>query len=173
MNSKTLRLVNSALFAALTCVATMCIHIPTPGTGGYIHPGDALVILSGIVLGSLYGGLAAGIGSALADMLFGYYLYVPVTFIIKFAVAFLSAVIYRKLRDHGTGKTFACIVCGAAATVVVAGGYLSFELLIYGRGAIASLPANIIQGISGLVLATLLLPAVTKVPVLQQGGLEA
>ena len=38
----------TALFAALACVATMSIRIPTPGTGGYIHPGDAIVILAGI-----------------------------------------------------------------------------------------------------------------------------
>ena len=40
----------TALFAALACVATMSIRIPTPGTGGYIHPGDAIVILAGIIL---------------------------------------------------------------------------------------------------------------------------
>ena len=45
--------VMTALFAALTCAATMAIRIPTPGTGGYIHPGDALVILSGVILGLL------------------------------------------------------------------------------------------------------------------------
>ena len=38
----------TALFAALACVATMSIRIPTPGTGGYIHPGDAIVILGEI-----------------------------------------------------------------------------------------------------------------------------
>ena len=37
---KTKKLVMAALFAALTYVATSVIKIPTPGTGGYIHPGD-------------------------------------------------------------------------------------------------------------------------------------
>ena len=46
----TKKLVLSALFAALACVATMSIRIPTPGTGGYIHPGDAIVILCGVFL---------------------------------------------------------------------------------------------------------------------------
>ena len=41
------RMVMAALFAAFACVATMSIRIPTPGTGGYIHPGDAIVILAG------------------------------------------------------------------------------------------------------------------------------
>ena len=47
----TKKLVMCALFAALACVATMSIRIPTPATGGYIHPGDAVVILCGIFMG--------------------------------------------------------------------------------------------------------------------------
>ena len=44
------KLVFAALFAALICVSTISIRIPTPGTGGYIHPGDAAVILAGVFL---------------------------------------------------------------------------------------------------------------------------
>lgn len=39
MNNNLKKLILAALFAALSCVATMSIRIPTPGTGGYIHPG--------------------------------------------------------------------------------------------------------------------------------------
>ena len=63
MNSNLKKIIMTALFAALACVATMSIRIPTPGTGGYIHPGDAIVILAGIILGPVYGMLAGGIGS--------------------------------------------------------------------------------------------------------------
>ena len=87
MNSKSTvtlkKLVMAALFAALACVATMSIKIPTPGTSGYIHPGDAIVILAGVVLGPAWGFLAGGIGSAMADLLGGYFVYVPITFVIK------------------------------------------------------------------------------------------
>ena len=69
MKFQTKKLVLSALFMALTCVATMSIRIPTPGTGGYIHPGDAIVILSGALFGPVWGFLIAGIGSCLADLL--------------------------------------------------------------------------------------------------------
>ena len=75
MNSNLKKIVMTALFAALSCVATMSIHIPTPGTGGYIHPGDAVVILSGVILGPVYGLLAGGIGSAMADLIGGYFIY--------------------------------------------------------------------------------------------------
>ena len=79
-NTNLKQIVMTALFAALACVATMSIRIPTPGTGGYIHPGDAIVILSGVILGPVWGLLAAGIGSAMADLLGGYFIYVPITF---------------------------------------------------------------------------------------------
>ena len=62
MNKSLKKLVMAALFAALSCVATYIIKIPTPGTGGYIHPGDAIVILSGVFLGPVYGLFAGGIG---------------------------------------------------------------------------------------------------------------
>ena len=67
MNSNLKKIIMTALFAALACVATMSIRIPTPGTGGYIHPGDAIVILAGIILGPVYGMLAGGIGSCICS----------------------------------------------------------------------------------------------------------
>ena len=38
-------LILAAMFAALTCVATMIIHIPSP-IGGYFNLGDCMVLLS-------------------------------------------------------------------------------------------------------------------------------
>ena len=76
-NPKTL--VIAALMAALTCMATMIIQLPTP-TFGYIHLGDTFVILCGIILGPVIGGLAAGIGSMMADILSSYAIYAIPTF---------------------------------------------------------------------------------------------
>ena len=118
MNSNLKKIVMAALFAALACVATMSIRIPTPGTGGYIHPGDAIVILSGVILGPVWGLLAAGIGSAMADLLGGYFLYVPITFVIKGAVAFVAGMIYKKI-----GKTpkshYTAVVLGGVGDIVI------------------------------------------------------
>ena len=66
MTGKNIRkLVLAALLAALTAVATMIIRIPTP-TQGYIHLGDGMVLICGILLGPGLGALAAGIGSMMA-----------------------------------------------------------------------------------------------------------
>lgn len=163
--SKILKLTIAALFAALTCVATFIIKIPTPGTGGYIHPGDAIVILCGIFLGPVYGGLAAGIGSALADVFGGYFVYAPVTFIIKGFVAVVVAIVYHKLFIIIKAPVVRCAICGIFSSLIVVGGYFFYEVFISGMGgALASVPANFIQGASGLIISTILLPVLLKIP---------
>lgn len=162
--SKTKSIVFAALFAALACVATMSLHIPTPGTGGYIHPGDAIVVLSGILLGPVYGALAAGIGSAMADLLGGYMIYVPITFFVKALIAVVSYFVYHRLLSKVKSILLKGIITGCFSTFTVAAGYCFFEYFMYGAGAFASVPANIIQGLSGLVISTILLPLLKQVP---------
>lgn len=161
---KTKEMVLVALFTALVTVATMIIRIPTPGTNGYIHPGDAMVILAGIILGKKYGFMAAGTGSALADLLGGYLTYAPITFIIKGLVALFSAIAYHKIGKTKKLKYIGVIIGGIGDVVLVVGGYLLFEVFIYGAGAIASVPANFVQGMGGLVIAVLLYPVLSGIP---------
>ena len=164
-NDKIKKMTITALFMALTCIATMIIKLPTPGTGGYVHLGDAFVILSGILLGPVYGAIAGGIGSALADLLGGYFIYVPITLIVKAAMAAGVGLIYHKLAKNIHKPVIKCVLCGVYATVLVAGGYLFFESFMYGSAALASVPANIGQGISGLIISTILLPILQKLHV--------
>lgn len=67
----TQKIVITSLLAALTCVATIIIKIPSP-LKGYLNLGDCVVLLSGWTLLPVYGFLAAGLGSALADLFSGY-----------------------------------------------------------------------------------------------------
>lgn len=169
MNSNLKKIVMTALFSALSCVATMSIHIPTPGTGGYIHPGDAVVILSGVILGPVYGLLAGGIGSAMADLIGGYFIYVPITFVIKGLVALAAGLIYQKLGHSSKTRFTAVILGGVADIVLVAGGYCLCEIFLYGAsGALASVPANIIQGVGGLIISAILYPALIAIPDVRQ-----
>ena len=169
MNQNLKKLIYGALFAALACVATMSIRIPTPGTNGYIHPGDAVVILSGIFLGPAAGFLAGGIGSAMADLIGGYFVYVPATFVIKGLIALASAYIYKQIgKKEKKTRYLSVILCGVADMVLVVGGYFIFEYFIYGIGAAASIPANLIQGLGGLIISLLLYPALMAVPDLAQ-----
>ena len=93
-----LKLVLTAMFAALAYVATTIIQIPIPATGGYINLGDCVVLLGAFLLGPIYGAIAGGIGSALADILSGYTQYAIGTFVIKAAMAAVAALIYHALK---------------------------------------------------------------------------
>lgn len=169
MNMNLKKIVMTALFAALACVATMSIRIPTPGTGGYIHPGDAVVILSGVILGPIWGLLAAGIGSAMADLLGGYFIYVPITFAVKGIIAWIAGMIYQKVGKTSKSQCTAVILGGVVDIVLVAGGYFLCEIPLYGvTAAMASIPANLIQGLSGLIIAFVLYPILLAVPDIRQ-----
>lgn len=169
MKATTKKIVMTALLAALVCVATMSIRIPTPSTGGYIHPGDALVILSGIILDPVYGFLAAGIGSALADLLGGYLIYVPITLFVKGLVALFSGLLYGKMQKNGKIKYVAVALCGVIDILFVAFGYFFCESFLYGvAGAAASIPANLIQGLGGMLIAMVLYPSVISIREVQE-----
>ena len=174
MNSNLKKLLMTALFAALACVATMSIRIPTPGTNGYIHPGDAVVILSGIILGPVWGMLAGGIGSALADLIGGYFIYVPITLVIKGLIALIAGVVYQKIGKTSKTRYTAVILGGVTDIILVDGGYFLCESFMYGAaGAAASIPANIIQGIGGLIIACVLYPILIAIPDVRQVAYEA
>lgn len=174
MNLNLKKIVMAALLAAFACVATMSIRIPTPGTSGYIHPGDAIVILSGVILGPGWGLLAAGIGSAMADLMGGYFIYVPITFVIKGAIAFVAGMIYRKIGKTSRSCYIAVALGGIADIVLVAGGYFLCECVLYGvAAAAASIPANIVQGIGGLVIGMILYPVLIAIPDIRRIAKEA
>ena len=115
------RLVYTALFTALTTVATLVIQVPSP-MSGYVNLGDAMVLLSAWILGPVYGTAAAGIGSMLADLLSGYAYYAPGTLIIKCLMAFVAAQVFLALQDKTKGKRFAKVVSGLLAEIIMVVG---------------------------------------------------
>lgn len=161
MKTQTKKLVMAALLAALTCVATMVVKIPSP-VKGYINLGDCFVLVSGWLLSPLWGFLAAGIGSALADILSGYMIYGPATFLIKGTMALVAFYGFRLLRSR-CGKMAARIVSGIGAELVMIVGYFLFAGFLYGFGAAAlNIPANAVQGIAGILFGVILMKACEK-----------
>ena len=130
------------------------------------------VILAGIILGPVYGMLAGGIGSALSDLIGGYFVYVPITLVIKGLVALVSGLIYQKMCRYGKNRYVAVILGGITDIVFVAGGYFICEFFLYGSGAAASIPANIIQGVGGLIISAVLYPVLIAIPDVRQAAYE-
>ena len=155
-------LASAALFAAIICVATFIVKIPSPATNGYFNLGDCFVILSGILLSPVYGALAAGLGSALADVLSGYIQYAPATFVIK---ALMAISVYFILKAFKGKNNFIAKLCaGLTAETVMVLGYFGYEatLLGYGLAAAGSIFSNVMQGIVGIVAALAISSAINK-----------
>ncbi len=159
-NSKIKSVVLAALFAALTCVVTMYPQIPIAATNGYVHMGDALVLISAWLLGPIYGSLAAGIGSAMADLISGYAHYVPGTFVIKFGIALIASLCFKAFRKVHLNRTLSYIFSGVLGELFMVLGYFLYSWLLLGNGAaaaISSVPSNLGQGAFGVVVGVLII----------------
>lgn len=155
------KLALSAMFAALVCVATMIVKIPSP-LKGYINLGDCIVLLSGWILPPGYGFLAAGVGSALADIFSGYAVYAPATFAIKGLMAIISYLVFKILFKK-TKDFPARLISGALAEAEMILGYFLFEGVMYGFSpSLVNIPANAIQGIAGLIIGIILIKIIQK-----------
>lgn len=161
MKNNTRKIVLAALFAALCCVFTMIIKIPSP-MKGYLNLGDCAVLLSGWTLGGVYGFLAAAIGSALADVFSGYALYAPATFVIKGLVALVAYLLHRAIaiKSDILSKICAAVV----AELVMVAGYYVFEGFLYGFAeSLVNILSNMAQGAAGIILGVILSGIVDKI----------
>ena len=165
MNTRTKKIVMGALMAALACIATMIIKIPSP-LKGYLNLGDCIVLVAGWMLSPTYGFLAAGLGSALADVFSGYLIYAPATFAIKGLMA-LVAFYGFKLLHNKLGDLPSRIISGVLAEIMMILGYFVFEGFLYGFApSLVNIPANGVQGIAGLIIGVALIKIFQKSKIL-------
>ena len=159
MKKSMYKLVFSSLFAAMCCVATMVVQIPLPT--GYVNIGDCFVIVSGFLLGPIYGGFAAAIGSCLADVFTGYASFAPATFVIKGLMAVVCALLVKAIANRHLGR----IVSGVVAEIVMVFGYFAWSALLFGEGlaAAASIPGNLVQAGVGIVTAYIFSLVIDKI----------
>lgn len=156
--NKTKQLVLASLLAAIVCIATMVTKFPSPPPlKGYINLGDCVVLLSGWLSGPVWGFLAAGIGSALADLILGYTIYIPATFLIKGLMAVVAFYIARR------GTWSFRILSALLAELVMVAGYYLFDAFLYGFATSAiNVPGSLMQGFAGFVTGLILMRFLEK-----------
>jgi len=140
-----------ALAIAFVCVSTMLIQIPIPL--GYMHLGNACILLAGVFFGPVTGLLAGGIGSAMADLLTGYTQWVLPTLLIKSLMGFLIGWIARPKKGIRMSAIRTFLACFAGMAVMVAGYFLAGSLL-YGSlytGAL-QIPELALEAVLGTLL---------------------
>ncbi|MHA1596508.1 MAG: ECF transporter S component [Candidatus Asgardarchaeia archaeon] len=91
-------LVVSAYMTALVTIATMIFQVYIPATEGYFNLGEAAVYTVAGLFGPKIGALAGGLGSALADLITGYVIYAPGTFVIKGVEGFVVGFLINRLK---------------------------------------------------------------------------
>ena len=157
-------MVYTALLAALVCVATFIIKVPSPITGGYTHLGDGFIFLGVILLGKKNGAWAGSIGAALADFIGGYSFYVLPTFIIKALMAFIMGTFIEKLPSSMKNKWIGGAVLGSIWQVLA---YYLVGSLMVGNflSTIIEIPGNLVQSAAGIVVSAAFLAVFKNTPI--------
>jgi uncharacterized membrane protein len=155
--SKTRILVLNALFITLTFLATMFINIRLPlmGNGGLIHLGNVPLLIAAFVFGKKSGMIAGAFGMALFDIISGWTLWAPFTFVIVGAMGYVAGIISEKMPGK---KVIVHIVAVSAALIIKVIGYYFTEVVLYGNWIqpFGSIPGNIMQlVIAGIIVVPL------------------
>ena len=151
-----------ALSTALVCLSTMAIQIPIPL--GYIHPGNALILLTAFLFGPGAGAAAAGPGSALADLVTGFAYWSLPTLLIKGIMGFIAGLVTYRLNKSHKVYSIKTLLGALAAVAVMIAGYFIAGSIIYGSiftGAL-QIPGLVTEGLIGAGLFFLMASALDK-----------
>ena len=164
----TKRLVLAALMAALTVAGSyfrIVLPIDIAGTSAF-HLGNIMCALSGLLLGPWMGGLAAGLGSALYDMLNPLYISEAwITFLFKGAYGVAAGLIVYRCDSWGYGRATLGASVGAAvyAVLYLLKSYFYNGLLVHGLTSdaalltvISKLPATAFNAAVAIIFAPIL-----------------
>lgn len=148
----------TAMLIAVTTVFTLLVRIPIPATQGYINFSDVATFFSGFTFGPLVGGLAGGVGAAIADLLGGYAQFAPLTLLAHGLQGLLAGLIGRK------GTWLALILGWLAGTTAMVGVYLLGEGLVLTTwpNALVETPFNLLQNLVGGLIGIPLFFAVRR-----------
>lgn len=153
-----LRLALSGIFAAAIFVFTQ-IRFPT--AIGYVNLGDGFILGASFLLGP-WAFFPAAIGSALADLMAGYPIWIPATFIIKGLMGLVAGFLLRGKSVGVISKVSACVL----AELIMVIGYFCFESLPFMFGpeaAAGSVIPNLVQAMAGALIGFIMFTAL-RVP---------
>lgn len=144
--TNTKNIIINGLFIALTLVATMFINVRLPlmGSGGLIHLGNVPLFIAAIVYGKKTGAIAGAFGMGLFDIISGWTLWAPFTFVICGAIGYTVGLIVEKSEKCNYINYILAIVVACIIKVV---GYYFAEVMLYGNwvAPFGSVPGNIMQ----------------------------
>lgn len=161
----TINIALAATLTALVCVGSASLAFPLPYLG-WFTPGDALVMLVGVLFGPVIGLFSGGIGSALADIVVGFGRFAPYTFIAKGGEGFISGlplylILFARRRRNPKVMHPSTKLANIANLIgVISGGawmvisyFLTIAFLYRPESALLELPGNILQVVIGVAIS--------------------
>lgn len=164
-NYTTKKIAIVALMIGLVYVGSLIsFYIPVGiGTPTRLHLGNGFCLLAGLILGPIWGGFAAGVGSVFLDLTNPAYIAgAPITFIFKFLMGAVCGAIAMDKSGHGINKRKNLIggILGQLTYIVLYIGktFLSLNLLfgVPKEGAWATLATKLGSSVINAVFAVLI-----------------
>ncbi len=138
-----------------------------------IHVANAFCLLAGIAMGPVHGGLAAGIGSALYDVLDPVYITsAPFTFAFKFLMAYVAGKVAGKNHlDIKMPRALTAAFCGQVTYIVLYIGrkFITYVFLHHQPvqaaliNCLSSLTASLLNAVISVIVVGLLAPLFCKI----------
>lgn len=148
MSDRIKKLAFLGLFMGLLVIATSVLRFPVPTFNLYFNLGESVIYLVSLIYGAYPGAIIGGVGSALSDLIAGYPVWAPITFIIKGLEGFIVGSLARKFNPY------AGVAVGALWMMT---GYATAAGVLYGIGAVpVELAGDLVQVSAGAVIALLL-----------------
>ncbi|MDY3739687.1 MAG: ECF transporter S component [Selenomonadaceae bacterium] len=145
----------TGVMAALVFLMTFIPKVPIPL--GYAHLGDGMIFIAAYIIGKKEGMIAAAIGSALADLIGGFPIWILPTFIIKLVMAY----IFCELSGDSMVKN---VFAMSVAVLFMATGYTVTGAILFDslEAGLASAPGLLIKGGINIIMATAVIACVKK-----------
>lgn len=157
----------SAIFCGLNIIITLCLPIKIASGQGYINLSDVLIMLLASIIHPLVGAMVGGLSSALADLILGYVLYAPFSFLIKsieaLLIGYLIRIVAKRNKKTAVIVTPLFIIIGG---VFMAVSYFFTELILFDLSlASFDLGFNLIQALISSSTAIVLFYGLLYLPI--------
>ena len=165
-----------AIVALIYVGSLISFYIPVGiGTPTRLHLGNGFCLLSGLILGPIWGGFAAGVGSVFLDLTNPAYIAgAPITFIFKFLMGAVCGAIAMDKSGHGINKRKNLIggILGQLTYIVLYIGktFLSLNLLFGvpkegAWGVLATkLGSSVINAVFAVIISMVLMYVINSRP---------
>ena len=154
--NRTFNLVLSAMLITLVFVSTLFLNIKLPiaANGGLVHLGSAMLFVIAILFGPKKGAIAGAFGMGLFDLVSGWTLWAPFTFLTRGLQGYIIGKIAWSKGRQGQSTALNITAILVSLPFMLAGYYIC-ERVLYNSWIIpfASIPGNLVQNGVGLVIA--------------------